>query len=239
MGYGWGMYTREDLEEEETVLDISREFQINIETAVEVITSNQVPFNTRDDSVIDCVEALALFLCIEARKGEKSIYWPQLRILPKDFSSQLENWPEKFDKLLPPYMVEVRKAANDARVEKFKIIEKLYNKNKPEVERITPEEFAMAYTTVYTRYKEDVVPEEIKFPNWLEHEEGCGSLVPIFDMINHSHDPNCDWNIDDGVLIYADEPIKAGSELFIQYGPQFNDRLVQYYGFSLARMDNP
>ena len=75
-------------------------------------------------------------------------------------------------------------------------------------------------------------------PNWLDYEEGCGALVPIFDMVNHSHDPNCDWNIDDGVEIYADEPIQKGSELFIQYGPQFNDRLVQYYGFSLPRMNN-
>ena len=38
----------------------------------------------------------------------------------------------------------------------------------------------------------------------------CGSLVPVFDMINHANDPNCDWTIEGGVRIWADREIPAG-----------------------------
>ena len=57
-------------------------------------------------------------------------------------------------------------------------------------------------------------------------------------MVNHAQYPNCDWNIDDGVQITTNMPVPAGSEFFINYGPQFNDKLVQYYGFSLDRLDD-
>ena len=77
-----------------------------------------------------------------------------------------------------------------------------------------------------------------KFLEEANSSSTCGSLVPIFDMVNHAQYPNCDWNIDDGVQITTNMPVSAGSEFFINYGPQFNDKLVQYYGFSLDRLDD-
>ena len=70
------------------------------------------------------------------------------------------------------------------------------------------------------------------------NEGDCGSLVPIFDMLNHASDPNCDWDIENGVEIWAERDIEAGEELFISYGEHGNDRLVQFYGFSLPRTDD-
>ena len=35
-------------------------------------------------------------------------------------------------------------------------------------------------------------------------------MVPVFDMINHANDPNCDWTIEGGVRIWTDRDILAG-----------------------------
>ena len=48
--------------------------------------------------------------------------------------------------------------------------------------------------------------------------EGCGALAPVFDMLNHSNEPNCDWESDDGAQITIDDKVKKGDELFISYG---------------------
>ena len=70
-------------------------------------------------------------------------------------------------------------------------------------------------------------------PEWFEPEDTCGSLVPVFDMINHDVYPNCDWNVENGVEIISQTDIEKGDELFIAYGNHGNDLLVQYYGFTL------
>lgn len=48
--------------------------------------------------------------------------------------------------------------------------------------------------------------------------EGCGALAPVFDMLNHSNEPNCDWESDDGAQITIESKVKKGEELFISYG---------------------
>ena len=43
-----------------------------------------------------------------------------------------------------------------------------------EEDKITPEEFAVSYMTVYTRYKEDTPSDATKLPHWL------GKLIANF-----------------------------------------------------------
>ena len=76
---------------------------------------------------IDCVEALALYLCIEARKAEKSNIWKFLKVLPKDFGTLLENWDDKFHQLLPSYMAQAFESAKEQRDIKFEKIDGFYN----------------------------------------------------------------------------------------------------------------
>ena len=92
---------------------------------------------------------------------------------------------------------------------------------RPDDEKIKFGEFARAYAIVYTRYKDDN-PDVENLPVWMSdiENEGCGSLAPIFDMLNHSNEPNCDWESDAGAQIITDKPIKKGDELFIR--PVFN-----------------
>ena len=57
-------------------------------------------------------------------------------------------------------------------------------------------------------------------PGWMSdiENEGCGALAPVFDMLNHSNEPNCDWESDDGAQISIESKVKKGEELFISYG---------------------
>ena len=55
---------------------------------------------------LDCIETLATGLVFEFRKGPKSEIWPFLNILPKNFSTLLEHWPEKMTILMPNYLNE-------------------------------------------------------------------------------------------------------------------------------------
>lgn len=66
-------------------------------------------------------------------------------------------------------------------------------------------------------------------------------LAPVFDMINHSNRPNCDYwyDVRTGVLkINLMRDVKPGTQLFIDYGPRPDDYLFQCYGFCLKPGDN-
>ena len=113
----------------------------------------------------------------------------------------------------------------------FDVIDDFYNHQQINpTDKITRTEFEIAYSIVTTRYKED--EPDFDKPEWFEEEETCGSLVPVFDMINHHHEPNCDWNVENGVEIITQDKIEKGRELFIAYGSHGNDLLIQYYGFT-------
>ena len=55
-----------------------------------------LPEKNENNWQIDAQESLILFLVLEMRKGPRSdLYW-YLKDLPRDFSSILRNFPEKF-----------------------------------------------------------------------------------------------------------------------------------------------
>ena len=65
-------------------------------------------------------------------------------------------------------------------------------------------------------------------------------MAPIFDLINHNHvNPNCDWDDQIGARITAARHIKAGEELFIDYGSRHNKDLLYNYGFAINNNDSP
>ena len=102
-------------------------------------------------------------------------------------------------------------------------------------DEIDLEKFHIAHLNVVSRFKDDVYPEGLVTPDWIKDDyEVCGSLAPIFDMVNHSDNTNCDWEYDEtGVWIHAIKPISIYEELFINYGSEFNHDLARVYGFTL------
>ena len=85
----------EKILKDEVIVSIKREDQINVEQVIESVGEME------SDGTYDCVEMLALFLCIERHKGADSKYADYLKILPDTFDTVLENWPDTFDEILP------------------------------------------------------------------------------------------------------------------------------------------
>lgn len=57
-------------------------------------------------------------------------------------------------------------------------------------------------------------------------------MVPFADMLNHSNDPNVEWEFKDGHFIMRTMcPVKSTDELFDFYGPKSNYEAFLHYGF--------
>ena len=166
--FGWSVVATEPISSEEQLIVVDRDSQINLENAVAAIEEIIAP--VRDDErthrKLDCIETLALFLCIESRKAELSVYWPWLRTLPTDFSTLLISWGERYDTLLPWYLRELKRGHVESMDEIFDVIDEFYNARLiKEADRITRKEYDIAYSIITTRYKEDT-PEFIR-PEWF------------------------------------------------------------------------
>ena len=90
----------EKILKDESIVSIKREDQINVEQVIESV-GNEL----ESENPFDCVEMLALFLCIERKKGADSKYAHYLNILPDSFDTVLERWPDKFDEILPVSLI--------------------------------------------------------------------------------------------------------------------------------------
>merc|ERR1712226_1023150 len=68
------------------------------------------------------------------------------------------------------------------------------------------------------------------------------TLVPLIDLINHSHDPGCQWfwSVEkNAMVITATREHKAGEELLDSYGSRSNVLYYRTYGFTQAPWDEP
>jgi len=94
----------------------------------------------------------------------------------------------------------ISECVNESCVKRYKLIQKLLGPD-----RFTFAQFHAAHLNVVSRFKDDIYPDnQPDHPSWLVDDETCGSMAPIFDMVNHSADPNCFWDFDsDAVWITA------------------------------------
>lgn len=61
-------------------------------------------------------------------------------------------------------------------------------------------------------------------------------MVPLFDLANHSNEPNCRWEICDGslkLLTYDCMTLMPSMELLLSYGCKSNDELLFTHGFCI------
>ena len=188
--YGWETRATKLIKQGDIIVDIARQDQINIEHVIAELEDYQV------NELFDCVEGLAILLALEAKKGENSKYYNYIQILPKNYDTLLENWPDSLDPVLPPYLLDEKRASKNRRQNDFKKASRLLAQKNIS---LTFEEYSLAIAWVFTRYKQDSISDTSNYPDWLEIEDGdCGSMAPIFDMLNHAEQPNCEWSADRG-----------------------------------------
>ena len=140
----------------------------------------------------------------------------------------MERWPERFDEFLQTITratnIQDKESAKQEPIcllslfigfiiaaityiyfyksygKRYKLIQKLLGPD-----RFSFDQFHTAHLNVVSRFKDDIYPDnQPDHPSWLVDDEICGSMAPIFDMVNHSADPNCFWDFDsDAVWITA------------------------------------
>jgi len=78
----------------------------------------------------------------------------------------------------------------------------------------------------------------------MSDENAVFMILPLFDFVNHSQEPNCVFNgfhhkLEDEsyVVLQTLREIRKGEQLTINYGNLPNSHLIQKYGFTVR--DNP
>lgn len=90
--------------------------------------------------------------------------------------------------------------------------------------------FAHAWANVNTRCFYHVAPGK-RAP---KDSNEAMALVPVMDLFNHTHVPNCKTSYDrKGFYVATGEAIRAGQELLLSYGAHGNDVLWTEYGFMM------
>lgn len=187
------------------------------------------------------IAAITLYLLLEIAKGDNSMLKPWLRTLPAEFSTPLtededevyemlsgspvlylvmrlrEELREMYDEWILPYAVQAHPSSFPGEVCTF-------------------EQFMYVHSVCDSRSFE---------------VDGVTMLAPYADMANHrvlgSSGVNLrvrGWKMADqpdelGMEIYVSstEPVPAGTELCISYGPLANGQLLMHYGFAVP--ENP
>lgn len=233
---GWGFFASENIPAGEQLIRIDRRDQITIANVTETMKDEVLNWGDKvNDEGPDCVDGLTMFLLVEMEKGFDSSYFNYIQTLPTSHDTVLERWPERFDEFLQTSTRATNIQDKESAKQRYKLIQKLLGPN-----RFTFDQFHTAHLNVVSRFKDDIYPDnQSNNPSWLFDDEACGSMAPIFDMVNHSADPNCFWDFDsDAVWITAKQNIPMGSELFIDYGTTFNNELARVYGFTLKNSES-
>lgn len=170
--------------------------------------------------------SMALYVLEERAKGKDSFFYPYLSILPKSYDDMpLLFSDNEIDRLKGSLTVPMLFMRNTSIEKEYNSILKL---DKELLDGISLKDFKWGRTVIITR-----VFSCDSTDNGKDREE-C--LVPISDMLNHTHDVGASWNYNrnvGGFVMTCTKNILKNSELYDSYGFKCNSRYFINYGFTL------
>lgn len=174
---------------------------------------------------------IAIFLLEERLKNKDSFFSPYLAMLPS-FTDYKTSMPVFFntipDEFTNSFYLGMLQAKQIALKKEYELIE---SKCPDLMSYHTLEDFKWARTAVITRV----------FGCTVEKNKSEEFLVPIADMMNHTHEVSCDWFYDiereSFVMNCAKNTLKS-VQLFDSYGAKCNSRYFINYGFTLDNNQN-
>jgi len=190
---------------------------------------------------ITAQELLALWLVSERYKGASSSYFPYLQSLPSQYTvpyfcspAEISSLPHYLRSLVEKQIETVKNGLN--KVIKFK-------NDVETLSELDLDKFAWAWFTVNTRAV--FYDEKSNVKNSSGSSEENLALAPYLDLFNH--DPQVsvragvglDIRVGDGgdYQIVTNNAISKHNQVFINYGPHSNTKLLLEYGFFLP--NNP
>ncbi|KAG0638467.1 hypothetical protein HOY80DRAFT_967431 [Tuber brumale] len=180
---------------------------------------------------------LCMFLCLERLKGKGSLWWPYLRVLPREFDTPLYFSDEDLKYLqgcnLEATEVEARKLMWR---EEFEVALAILQREGYDTEYCTWKLYLWASTVFTSRSFPG------KLMNWdrkIVHEDDTMPILfPLIDSLNHYPVTKITWQPSDTSLrIISGAGVSAGAEVYNNYGPKPNEELLMGYGFTL--LQNP
>ncbi|CAM9159340.1 unnamed protein product, partial [Discosporangium mesarthrocarpum] len=223
-----GVVATEDINSGDYIVSIPRRLMLSVAHAKEDPELGHIWRN--NPSLLRGDTGLALFIMQEKIRGEKSFYWPFLRILPDPYN--LSCWTEQ--ELLE--------------LQDEKLVRRSKSRNKHcrlQYDERTMFELRLRYPDVYST---DVYTFELFLYAWrIIQTRAFGkrlpwtALVPIADCMNHGnvqtkYDFDVDGNDTFRLFPSGENHYLQGSEVLNSYGRRPNDNLLLEYGFSM--MDN-
>ncbi|ELU17670.1 hypothetical protein CAPTEDRAFT_97123, partial [Capitella teleta] len=180
---------------------------------------------------------LVIFLLCERNKGCSSFWKPYVDILPSSYTDIL-HWTSKEMDLLPKF---TKRRACDLRLKAEESFNRLCNGFLPLLVRQMPQFngaftwdlFKWAWSSVNTRCVYMSQPQNsVLSPD----EEDKSALAPFLDLLNHTVDVEVNARFDDSSKSYKITTLtacKPYDQVFINYGPHSNEKLLLEYGFTL------
>lgn len=237
---GRGLMTNKRLRSGDLVISVPESMLISSKTANQSKIGKQLSeLNLKP--ALSVKQMLCSFLLYEKYRGRTSFWYPYIKTLPKSFNtpayfSEEEIQPLPFD-LQHESGVQVTTVRESYKGFKECLEEHSTLLDGKFVDFVTFDEFRWAWFVVNTRsvYKADSKQTDC---NGTLQRDNAFALAPVLDLLNHmdTAEVNAGFNIESNKYeIYTMSCYNKGDQVFINYGPHDNRKLLLEYGFILPK----
>ncbi|XP_066283087.1 SET domain-containing protein 4-like [Branchiostoma lanceolatum] len=230
---GRGVMTTRNLKEGDCIVSLPENLLI---TTTTVVNSHLGQYIKNWKPHLTPKQVLSLYLIAEKFRGKDSFWYPYLQTLPASYTTPSYFSTAEVD-ALPP-------AVREATLQHRKVLQNSYKSLRTSLHTLEPlfpdwetvftfKSYRWAWATVYTRsvYK--------RGPGWEfldPSDRDVYALAPFLDMLNHSPSVQTDTDFNVNSKCYevkTETACRKYSQVFINYDPYDNARLLMEYGFVL------
>eukprot|EP01032_Pedospumella_encystans_P015705 gene15706-17948_t len=222
-----GCHTKEDIHDEEVIIEVPLKCLITVEMGKETEIGRAI-IKSRIDLDAPKHIFLMVFMLVD-RKDPHSFFKPYYDILPETLNNMPIFWtPEELKYLEGSYLLEQIDERNIAIEADYLAICNVVHEFR---DLCTLQEFKWARMCVCSRNFGLVI-------NGLQ----TAAMVPYADMLNHYRPRETKWQFDEelqGFTVVSLQTIRAGAQVYDSYGRKCNHRFLLNYGFSVENNIEP
>ena len=224
---GRGLQTLTDLDPGDTLVNIPLSALISRDCVEEALNSQ---FKNGSLALLSTQTLLSFWLLREKQLGLGSQFHPYLQSLPSSYTNPYF-CSVKEKQSLPQYLLN---KIEDQESEVVRCYQRLVNSLNCDMNHGLSE-FAWAWFTVNTRAVYlDQDPRFHHQNNTQNKSEDCLALVPFLDLLNHDSSVEVRAGVspdNTGYRIISQTRVDKYDQVFINYGPHDNTKLLLEYGF--------
>eukprot|EP00301_Raphidiophrys_heterophryoidea_P002780 c11288_g1_i1.p1 GENE.c11288_g1_i1~~c11288_g1_i1.p1 ORF type:complete len:522 (-),score=145.23 c11288_g1_i1:598-2163(-) len=225
-----GVKATQDIKSGDQILSVPGDMVLSSITA---LSSPLAPvFKENPQFFTDDQVLLAVFLMFEFQNAAASKWAPHLVVFPIRFHTSCEYSPSELRQLEGSVL-------HDETIGRQALFQDEFNTLFPFLAQKYPHLLDIEKCT-FTFYKyARLIVQTRAFGMHIDGRVVVG-IVPFADMLNHNPRAKIAWKFDHTVNVfrmYTEEPYKKGDQVYNNYGPRSNRRLLLDFGFTID--DNP